>query len=117
MHLKPVFVENSLVPVFLSLFTPIEINAITLGWFVFSRGKLDAVVRQHESIHVQQYVETYFIGFVILYLWDYLTAYLKYKNGKLAYWHIRFEQEAYDKQRELNYLNTREAYSWLKYKV
>ena len=117
MIVKPVFVEYSLVPVFLSLFTPIEINAITLGWYVFSRGKLDAVVKQHESIHVQQYVETFFIGFVLIYFWDYLKGYIKYRDGKKAYMQIRFEQEAYGNQRVMAYLTTRPAYSWRKYTV
>lgn len=115
--IKPTFVENSLVPVILSFFAPIEINAITLGWYVFARGRLTPVVRQHETIHVHQYVETFLIGFPLIYFYDFMKGLIKYRDGKKAYKMIRFEQEAYECQQYAGYLVTRKAYSWIKYSV
>ena len=55
MNLKkstPWFYENSKVPVVLSRLTPIEIGAITIGPFVFSRDEIDTQTKTHETIHV-----------------------------------------------------------------
>ncbi len=115
---KPIFVENSRIPVVLSYFTPIHILAITLFFVVFCREKLDEVMKRHETIHFQQFLETGVVGFVALYFWDYLHGLVKYKNGYEAYMRIRAEQEAYANQLDPDYLATRPRYSWIKkYKV
>ena len=77
-NLKPFFVENSRVPRLLSYIAPININAITLGFIVFSRGKMDEKTKRHETIHFQQFLETLFIGFLILYFYDWVTKYFEY---------------------------------------
>ena len=61
---KPWFFENSKIPVWLSKITPIEINAITLFFFVFSRGELSDRTKRHETIHFQQFLETAVVGFI-----------------------------------------------------
>lgn len=115
----PIFVEDSMVPVFLSYFAPIEIYAITLFPFVFCRGKLNAETRNHEAIHYQQYLETFVIGFLIIYLYDYLVGLKKYGNGEEAYLNLRAEQEAYENDKDFGYLLARrKRWEWLwKYKV
>jgi thiamine transporter ThiT len=115
---KPIFIENSRVPVLLSYLAPINIGAITLFFLVFSRGEMSDTTKRHETIHFQQMLETFVIGFLILYLWDYLKGYIKYGNGKSAYLGIRAEQEAYQEEGSKPYLNERIRWRWIfNYKV
>ena len=110
---KPWFFENSNVPVFLSKFTPIEIGAITIGPLVYSRGEMSDVTKNHETIHWQQYIECGIIGFVILYYIFYFFNLIRYKDGKMAYYMIPFEKEAYDNDEDFDYLKNRKRYAWL----
>ena len=113
----PIFIENSKIPVWLSKIAPININAITLGPIVLSRGVLSERVKRHETIHFMQYKELYFIGFLIIYLYDYLYTALIKKKGftRESYLSIRFEQEAYDNDHNLEYLDNRKSCAWKKY--
>ena len=112
----PVFVENSRVPVVLSKISPIDIGAISLGLFVFSRGEISEVTRQHETIHYRQWLELGFILFPILYGWFWLWNRLKGQSGEPAYFNIPFEREAYDHQTTEGYLDDRKLWAWLKYR-
>ena len=113
----PIFIENSKIPVWLSKIAPININAITLGPIVLSRGTLSERVKRHETIHFMQYKELFFIGFLIVYLYDYLYAAVVKKKGfsREAYLAIRFEQEAYSNDCEEDYLENRKSFYWKKY--
>ena len=110
---KPIFVEDSIVPVILSKIAPIEIEAITLGFIVFARSSLPEHTRRHETIHFQQFLETLFIPFVLIYFYDYIKNYIIFRDGRLAYHNIRAEQEAYVNHGNPNYLNRRKRYQWL----
>ena len=110
---KPVFIENSRLPVWLSYLAPINIGAITLFFLVFSRGEMSDKTKRHETIHFQQMLETLVIGFLALYLWDYLKGYIKYGNGSAAYLGIRAEQEAYQEEDALLYLHDRRRWRWI----
>jgi hypothetical protein len=110
---KPIFIENSRIPVWLSYLAPINIGAITLFFLVFSRGTMSEEIKRHETIHFQQMLETLLIGFIILYYWDYLKGYIKYKNGKVAYYSIRAEQEAYHKASLPRCLEDRKRWRWI----
>tara|TARA_Y100000592_G_C5372800_1_gene269431 strand:+ start:121 stop:486 length:366 start_codon:yes stop_codon:yes gene_type:complete len=114
---EPIFIENSKVPIILSKFAPIEISAITLGIVVFSRGVLSERVKRHETIHYKQYLETLFVGFLLVYLYDYLYSAFVLGMGfsREAYLNIRFEQEAYGNDHSKLYLKNRSSYSWLEY--
>ena len=107
-------IENSRIPVWLSFFAPITIGAITLGFIVFSRDEMTEQTKRHETIHFQQFLELGFIGFLVLYLWDWFIGFLKYRNGQIAYYEIRAEREAYDNDDDENYLATRKRWQWLK---
>lgn len=111
----PVFVENSRVPVALSKISPIEIGAISLGLFVFSRDEISDVTRQHETIHYRQWRELGFLFFPLLYGWYWLRNRLKGMDGEQAYYEIPFEREAYDQQDTEDYLSKRQHYAWLHY--
>ena len=110
---RPWYFENSKVPVFLSHFTPITIGAITIGPFVFSRGEMSEEIKNHEAIHWQQYIDTGIIGFIPLYYLFYFWNLVRYRDGKTAYYMIPFEKEAYDNDKNLEYLETRKRFSWL----
>ena len=113
----PIFIENSKIPVWLSKIAPININAITLGPIVLSRGVLSERVKRHETIHFMQYKELFFIGFLLIYVYDYLYAALVKKKGfsRESYLAIRFEQEAYENDHDLRYLEKRQKNAWKKY--
>ena len=115
----PKFYENSKVPVILSKFAPIEIYAITLGPWVFCRGELPESTKRHETIHYLQYKELWFIGFLFVYLFDFLWAAVLSRKGftREAYLSIRFEQEAWNCDEIEDYLTYREPYAWLKYPI
>ena len=113
----PIFIENSKIPVWLSKIAPINISAITLGPIVLSRGTLSERVKRHETIHFMQYKELFFIGFLLVYLYDYLYAAVVKKKGfsREAYLAIRFEQEAYDNDHDVDYLERRKKFRWRDY--
>ena len=66
----------------------------------------------HESIHCAQMKELLYIGFYIWYMLEYIfkffTMYSVYRN-------ISFEVEAYENERDLNYLDNRKHYNWIQY--
>ena len=115
----PIFIENSKIPTFISKFTPINVWAITLGPLVICKGTLTPRVKNHETIHYHQYKETYFLGFILLYLYDYFYSAIFKKMGftSKAYKNIRFEQEAYSNDQNLDYLNSRQKNNWKNYKL
>ena len=111
----PYFIEDSWVPRFLSLFSPIEIAAITLGPFVFCRSAAPMKMRIHESIHWQQWKEAGIILFPILYAMFWIVNLFRFKfNGSRAYFEIPFEKEAYAHERDISYLFKRKWYAWLR---
>ena len=111
---KPIYIENSRILVWLSYLAPIKIQAIALGVIVISRDEMSEVTKNHETIHFQQYLETLFLGFLILYFWDWFIGLMKYRDGQKAYLSIRAEQEAYKHQENLTYLSTdRKRWCWL----
>ena len=136
MKLKPIIIENSIIPQLLSQLGPLaNIEAITIGPLIICRGELSQITKQHESIHVEQYNDLLVIGFFLVYYFDYLHGIIKYRNdisgtnpsGKpylsaadKAYYRIRAEQEAYEFEGHRYYLlpGIRKRWKWLKkYKV
>ena len=132
-HWKPIFIENSRIPVWLSYLAPINIGAITIFFLVFSRDEMNETTKRHETIHFQQTLEMLVFGMFAVYVWDYLVGMWKYRNdnqgvnprgypyisaANKAYYRIRAEQEAYDNDLDEDYLKNRTRYSWLsKYSV
>ena len=112
---KPLFIENSKIPVWLSYIAPIDIGAITLGPIVISRDEMSETTKRHETIHYQQYLELAFVGFVILYLGYWAYNLLRGQTGDVAYSNIPFEAEAYANHDDENYLENRQRYSWIYY--
>jgi len=113
----PKFYENSKIPAFLSKFAPIEIWAITLGPWIFCRGQMSKRTKRHETIHYLQYRELWFIGFLLIYLFDYLWAAVLSRKGfsREAYLSIRFEQEAWSCDDTKDYISNRKKFAWKNY--
>ena len=69
-------------------------------------------VINHESIHFQQALELGVLPFYLFYVLEWLLKLPFY--GASAYENISFEREAYGNDDNLEYLNTRERYNWVR---
>jgi len=112
---NPIIVKNSIVPSLCSWV--MRVYAITLFPFVFIRDEGDEITVNHETIHFRQYIETLVVGFLVLYLVDFLVGLVKYRNSSEAYYRIRFEQEAYNNDIYDDYLERRKFFAWWGYKI
>lgn len=110
---KPIFIEKSRVPRLLSYLAPIEIYAIALFPFVFCKDAITERVKNHETIHFQQQLETLIIPFYIIYLYDWIKSKVKGLTGIEAYYAIRAEKEAYSNEGNFQYLEKRKRWQWL----
>ena len=88
-------------------------KCINLFGILFCRKQLDKIDINHEAIHTKQMQEMLYIPFYIWYIIEYL---IKLFIGN-SYRNLSFEREAYNNQYNLNYLNNRKHYSWIKYVV
>ena len=101
-----------------SWFSSSNIIGIQIMFWLFvddvEKWKRRPLSMNHELIHFEQGKELLFIGFWILYALNYTFNLLRYKfdTGK-AYRMIVFEQEAYDRQSDKNYLSKRIWYNWI----
>lgn len=87
-------IQSKLIPNIISKIVSDEIDGFTFFGIIFVRDKTNKALVQHELIHRKQWIETLFIGFIIIYVFDYLRGLLKYRDSQKAYTQIRFEQEA-----------------------
>ena len=87
--------------------------AINLFGFIFTLRDLDKVELNHELIHSAQQKELLYLPFFIWYGIEWFILYLKYKNWTKAYYHIRFEREAYHHERHLDYLKRRKHFNYI----
>jgi len=77
--------------------------------------KGDAVLINHEKIHLKQQLELLILPFFIMYVFEFLWRLIQYKNWDVAYRNISFEREAYAKEKDLEYLKTRPLFSFVSY--
>lgn len=70
------------------------------------KKNINSVTLNHERIHLAQQLEMLIIPFYIVYLFELLTK---------GYRNISFEKEAYENERNLNYIRERKSYGWTKY--
>jgi len=113
--LKPIMIENSKIPVWLSKVAPININAISFGPFVICRGKLSESTKRHETIHFWQQIELLFVFQWILYALFYIIGRFTQGSWRMAYYSNPFEVEAYENEDDEAYLENRKWWSWVKY--
>ena len=84
------------------------IRALAFWPFIIipSTTVVDDVLINHEKIHLKQQLELLIIPF---YIWYLISLHRK------GYMNISFEKEAYANEADLDYLNKRKPYSFLKY--
>tara|TARA_A100001011_G_scaffold392063_1_gene478817 strand:- start:182 stop:544 length:363 start_codon:yes stop_codon:yes gene_type:complete len=76
-------------------FIPIHPIGLTLGVLMIINPDYESPeLIDHEAIHVRQYLELLFVGFVVLYLGWWIINRLKGMNSHEAYEAIPFEKEA-----------------------
>jgi hypothetical protein len=81
--------------------------------FVKYRGaKQDVVLINHEKIHLRQQLEMLILPFYICYIGNYLWNLILYKKHYEAYSNICFEREAYEYERDLDYLKKRKIWAF-----
>ena len=113
--LKPIFIENSKLPVWLSKIAPIDVWAFSAGPFVVCRGELSEKTRTHETIHFVQQLEMLFALQWILYGLFYIIGRFTKGSWKAAYYGNPFEVEAYANDLDSDYLQERKFWAWASY--
>lgn len=94
-----------------------NVEAVTLGRFIFLRGEANPIVINHESIHVLQYQEMGMWQFVATYVGEYIRNRLSGMSSSSSYRMISLEREAYDHEADLSYIDTRHPRAWEAYVV
>ncbi len=93
-----------------------KIRGIALWPFVLVLPKKpDAVLLNHERIHLRQQAEMLVLFFYLWYMAEWLYYYLQLRDRWAAYYRISFEKEAYAHEKDQDYLQKRKFWSFLKY--
>ena len=80
-----------------------------------NRLKEDAVLINHERIHLKQQIELLILPFYLFYVLEWLVRTIIYFDSYRAYQNISFEREAYHNEKNMGYLKERRLFSFLKY--
>lgn len=137
--MKKVFCDNWLAKVLLAFSS---CHTITIGPFVLSRRSEDKItqsLRNHEYIHVRQWMEMSQVSILVIfscilltgssgwwallslatfYIWygiEFLFRYVRLKDAGRAYRAVSFEQEAYSNEDDPYYLDGECCFGWIKY--
>lgn len=108
---KVIIITNRLIPFG-------DYATINLFGVLFTKNKSGLLRNKdvnHELIHTAQMKELGYIGFYLWYGLEYLLIRLFHKKQGDAYADVSFEEEAYNNEKDLSYLDKRKHYCWLKY--
>jgi len=97
---------------------PKGFRGITLFPFIIVSDpdlKQNTVLINHEKIHIRQQLELLILPFFIWYGVEFLTRFIICKNKDKAYRSISFEREAYENEKDLNYLKQRSFWKFLNF--
>lgn len=89
---------------------------ITLFPFIFVNHKKhikNPIFINHEKIHLQQQKELLIIFFYIWYIINFFLKYIRHRNYNKAYHNIIFEKEAYNNEKNLDYLKHRKIFNFI----
>ena len=95
-----------------------EFVALAFWPFIILREghlKTNKVLLNHEKIHLRQQAELLVLPFYLIYLSEWLIRCLIYWDRKKAYRNISFEREAFYNEENLQYLPSRNSFSFIKY--
>ncbi len=93
-------------------------HGITLFPFIILKNykmKSNAVLINHEKIHLQQQLELLIIPFYIIYSVEFVIHLIRFRNWHNAYRHISFEREAFENEKNLDYLVSKPFWSFLRF--
>jgi len=92
-------------------------SAITLWPFIVMSKKYKGkkILLNHEKIHLKQQVELLIIFFYLWYGIEFTVRFFQYKNWDKAYRNISFEREAYENEKDFEYLKKRKIWGFWKY--
>lgn len=91
----------------------IGITLAPFGIYLKKEYLNDEKTIRHETIHWKQQMEMLIIFFYGWYLIEWIIR--MFMNFGQAYRNISFEREAYDNDDNVNYLEKRKIFSWVKY--
>lgn len=96
----------------------LNVNGMALFPFILIKKKEDFFNEQllrHEYIHIKQQLEMLIVPFYVLYCINYIVNLFIYFNHYKAYRNIVFEKEAYEKDKDIHYLEKRKLWSFFRY--
>ena len=96
---------------------PKGFRGFTFFPFVFLKYRKDTdneVLLNHEKIHIKQQLEMLIVPFFIWYFLEFLYRLIQFRNRNIAYRNISFEREAYENEKDLNYIQSRPFWRFLK---
>ncbi len=104
-----------MIVVFRHLFYRNYVGLSLWPFIILREAKLreDAVLINHERIHLRQQAELLVVFFYILYVGEWLVRTLLYLDPYRAYQNISFEREAYGFEKDMDYLQNRKPYAFL----
>lgn len=73
------------------------------------------VLINHERIHIRQQLELLVLPFFVWYGIEFLIRWIQFRDRKTAYLNISFEREAYQNEKDLDYLKQKTFYGFLKH--
>ena len=81
----------------------------------YSELKNNTTFINHERIHLRQQIELLILPFYVIYGAEFLIRLIQYRNRRVAYRNISFEREAYQNEKDLDYLKKRPFWRFLKF--
>ncbi len=100
------------------LLVPKGFQGMTIFPFVLLRDREVCdfkVLVNHEKIHIRQQLELLVIPFYVWYGIEFLYRWIKSGNMRVAYRNISFEREAYENEKDLDYLRSRSFWGFRKF--
>ncbi|WP_417858341.1 hypothetical protein [Xanthomarina gelatinilytica] len=97
---------------------PRGFTGIALFPFIFLKYanlKEDALLVNHERIHLRQQQELLILLFFVFYVIEFIFRLMQYRSLYLAYKNISFEREAYRNEKDLNYIKSRSFWGFISY--
>ena len=114
---KPIASPDTAMKVIYNHIIPFGKNFLAINLFgvIFSKGPVSPRVCTHEYIHTLQQREMLFVVFYLWYLIEWAVRLCYYHDHIKAYRNISFEREAYENDKDADYIRHRRLFSWTKY--
>lgn len=92
-------------------------GCMNLFGYLLCKDSISEKTLNHENIHTEQMKEMLYVGFYLWYCfeWAYQGVVWFFNKDMLPYHFITFEQEAYENDDNLSYLQTRKRWNWIRY--